>query len=219
MRKNIKCLSLRTWFVVIIIIVLVFFLGIKYDRYYLSNKDKVINSNSSQLSLLDSDLLKKRFLKLAVDNRLLEMWNIRSGTSVNKSFPNRYYYSQSSGPDTIRIGYYDVDKDNITIDSDNNIHIDIADKTNWVYEKYIDKSDYGIEFRIIGFDGNKLVFYTINSDDTPGPCANMWIREGDLKYEYIDITDDSSIPKIYKISDSQRKQYQKEQDQCIKDNS
>jgi hypothetical protein len=219
MNKNTKSLKFGKWFIIIIAVIFSFYVGIEYEQSLSKSLD--LSSNASTDTLISPESynsLKQRFLKLKVDNQLLVMWGIIQGTFVNNLFPNRYYYSQSFSSDSIRIGYYDITNDLKSIFENEN-SINIAEQSTWVYERNIPIKDQGNVFRIVGFDNNKLVFYEINSDDTPGPCSNPWIRTGSIKYEYLDITDNSSIPKPYKLSSIRREKYQKEEGQCIKDNS
>ena len=226
MKNNTKHPKLINSIIVITLIILAFYAGIQYKQRQSNLTDNINNSTSYQtmkltnltpVSIDNYNILKQKFIKLTVDHQLLAIWNIRQGTYVNDLFPNRYYYSESPSSDSLRIGYYDVTKDLENGFSDGD-QIKIAENTTFVYERNISLKDTDKTLNIVGFDGNKLVFYESRTGVSPGICSLGWIMDG-VKYEYLDITNDASVPKTYILSSTQRERYQKEEEQCIKDNS
>lgn len=207
MKINLNSKTL-TMFLITLIIILSFCLVYQNGVY---NKSIRLSER-----IKDYDILKSKFTKLTVDNRLLNLWGVRGGTIVSDYFPNRYYYAMSDGGGN-RIGYYDLETD---LDFDLlKGNINIAENTNWMYIKDYLVSNKDLKFEIVGFDVNKLVFYETRYYDTPGVCANLWVRAGDIVYKYLDISDENSLPEIYNIPSVLKQKYQDEEKQCIKDNS
>lgn len=196
----------------IVLPALAFYIGTQYEQVV-----SITSSVSNAVPAEDSSL-KQKLIKLSVDFNLLSIWNIRPGTFVHPQMPNRFYYA-SADSTGLRIGYYDFAADTAA-DATNLNSFNISQHTNWVYTKNMFQTGPSDrELRIVGFDGNKLVFYETSSDDTPGPCASPWLRTGAIQYLYVDIANDSSEARPYVMPNKQRQAYQAEEDKCIKDNS
>lgn len=178
----------------------------------------VVNDGVVNNAINDNEL-KSQYVKLSIDNAILRMWGIRTGSFVNKDFPNKYYFTYSLISDRMEISYASISTSTETqiLNRDlfaNAVYGDVGDR-RVVYsrEKKINDDK---EIRIVGFDGSKLVFYETSSSDTPGVCASPWLLN--RKYEYLDITDDESIPKSYVLSSKDRAVYQKDEAECIRIN-
>lgn len=200
-----------------LIIVLIAVALASFSIGYSVNKG-VVNDSVVNNATNDNEL-KSQYMKLSVDNAILQMWGIRAGSFVNKNFSNKYYFTYSLISNRMEIGYASISTSTeaqlLNRDSFvNSLYGDVGNrKAVYSREKKINDDK---ELRIVGFDGNKLVFYETNSSDTPGVCASLWLLN--RKYEYLDITNDESTPRPYALSSKDKVAYQKDEAECIRIN-
>lgn len=79
---------------------------------------------------------------------------------------------------------------------------------------YTEKLEDSNEFRGVGFDGNKFVFFMTNKDNSPGPCTSSWLGAG---LYYIDTDIKNSEKKPYIASAEKIKEAKDEIVQCEKE--
>ncbi len=157
--------------------------------------------------------LRQALIKRTVDFNLITRPYQHGLSLVSPQMSNKFFYTDSD-TQGLRIGYYDFDADK-GADLQEPTTLRILPNTTWVYDKKVFQDNGRDEFRMIGFDGDKLVFYQTSSDDSPGPCYDAWLRTGIL---YISITDSKATPKPYTLTVEQKKAHETEEVQCIKNN-
>jgi len=69
----------------------------------------------------------------------------------------------------------------------------------------------GGQFRLVGFDGKKLVFEQTGIEDSPGPCYSMWLSSG---LKYIDLDAAKPVKRDYSISVEKKRAVEAEVKQC-----
>ena len=118
------------------------------------------------------------------------------------------------------IGVYDATKDT-DYSSTGNVNLDPSKTFTYVYQE--DLPNTGADamiFHPAGMDGNKLVLWETNYDNSPGPCFNTWLDDkgkGATDLTYIDTTATKPVRKPYTVSATQIASATKEMQQCEKD--
>jgi|GEM_PF-6443714 len=124
---------------------------------------------------------------------------------------------------TESVGIYDVTKDQ-TYHSGGDVTLDAATTVNYIYtENLANTDDKAMTFHALGMDGSKLIIWETGVDNSPGPCANIWIDDsgtkvvGSNELTYIDINDAKPTRKAYVVPQTKVDEAIKEQQKCEKD--
>lgn len=162
------------------------------------DKDK-----TDEVKRLESQLLEAR-LRLQLSYQNVE-YVLRDGKN-----PMIFYYVSNPGNNISReatIFKYDASKDKQYVEQKNPVP-SVGESVVVVYQEKLKKN---MEIRLVGIDGDRLVFTVTGEDNSPGPCFSEW------EYDTLLSIDTSlKIPEkqTYTLSEEKKKEVKIETDKC-----
>ncbi len=202
-----------------IIIVLGLFLIISSYR-----KDNNETERVGKVKSFDSfskEELKQKYAKNLVE---LNLWSSNgNGPLPVVTFSNKpyvFFYANNGFENQSYIEKYDFNAD--TIKNLDTGYLGRAQFSEKIFTDNMEVSPLGSynEIMLLGFDGDKLVFWDHENGDTPGPCSDAWIDRADRLYYIVpnQYKGESLKKNKYIISEEQRLKKAKEKEGCMKNN-
>lgn len=207
--------------VAIIIIVLGLFFIISSNRKGNNESDNERVVKVKSLDSFSKEELKEKYAKNLVE---LNLWSSNGNESLPvvtfSSKPYVFFYANNGFENLSYIEKYDFNAD--TIKNLDTGYLGRAQFSEKIFTDNMEVSPLGSynEIMLLGFDGDKLVFWDHENGDTPGPCSDAWIDRADRLY-YIVPTQykgESLKKNKYTISVEQRLKKVKEKDECMENN-
>ncbi len=188
--------------------------GAYSTRWFRFFEEKLIEINTDEVTALlvaplnsgevSQSVAQQLKTKASLD--LLRFWSVRS-IFQDPQNPRMFYYTSRSGTQGM-IATLNTQKDKNYLQDE---HPDIPSYTDVVWEEPLADD---VEFRGVGFDGNKFVFIKTHIDHSPHPCFSPWLY-GDLNYVNIFLSPAKKM--IYIPSDFKLQQEKDKMASCEKE--
>ncbi len=174
--------------------------------------DAVETPESTEIAAITSKLLLERFQRA-----LYEARQVNFADQHEKNTDKMYYVTDGRNSLGIAIWEYDANNDpSYAFTKGKNFNVVEGSR---VLLEYKVKEEGNIIFRV-GLSGNNFVFFEMNADYSPGPCAQpeFWLnanKPNSPKLQYIDVTAKNPVAKPYTPTKEDKEKAAKELKICI----